>query len=146
MAVSYGGGVRVVARGGRDRLQIVDVGGSHCADRWGVAPVAGGDWWGASRVAGATSSVARFRPPATNCPEAVALRNESAVAALLPVNPAEAKVAARHITHSEYAMHCFRRSVQPGISTRCQWALPGKPGSEGLDWVGCWVPWRDYIR
>jgi hypothetical protein len=57
--------------------------------------------------------------PSTDSPEELALRNESAiaeVAALCPANLAEAKLAILHVTATEQAMACYRLAEQPEIS------------------------------
>ena len=55
----------------------------------------------------------------TNSPEDIALRDQSAmarVAALCPANIAEAEVAALHVVHAEHAKACLRDSKNPTIA------------------------------
>jgi hypothetical protein len=54
--------------------------------------------------------------PPDDTPQALALRNESAitvVAALLPTNLAEAKLAALHVAATDHALACYHRAEQP---------------------------------
>jgi len=83
---------------------------------------------------------ATLPPPLVDTPEAWARRDRvalAAVAALVPGNPAEAKLAARHVAEGEHADDCLRLAAQHAADLKQAAQLRAQAASMSREARGC---------